>query len=141
MSNCERKIRYALALTASVASGVATAYAQDLEPAICAVEQVIACVPFEACERTLPGAVNLPVLMRIEPGEKIIVSRREDGSERRSEAHTVSSAEDRITIQGIDGGEPWGMWVDRVTGRFTLATAGPGEAFSAFGVCTARLLK
>jgi hypothetical protein len=109
-----------------------------LEPAICAVEQVVSCAPFEPCARTLPGAVNLPVLMRVQPGDKTVVSRLDDGTERRSDAHTVVATADVVTVQGVDDGEPWALWIDRA---LHAHRGRAGEAFSAFGICSAELLK
>jgi hypothetical protein len=85
--------------------------------------------------------VNLPVLMRVQPGDKTVISRLDDGTERRSDAHTVVATADAVTVQGVDDGEPWALWIDRTTGRFTLTAAGPEEAFSAFGICSTELLK
>lgn len=129
------------AAAAAILFAACPAVAQDVESAICAVEQVVSCAPFEPCERTLPGAVNLPVLMRVQPGDKTVVSRLDDGTERRSDAHTVVATADAVTVQGVDGGKPWALWIDRATGRFTLTAAGPEEAFSAFGICSTELLK
>lgn len=130
-----------IASSAAIMLSAAAAGAQDLKPAVCAVEQAIACPPFEPCERSLPGAVNLPMLMRIEPEKKMIVSRLEEGGERQSEAHTVVGSEVAVALQGVHDGKPWAMRIERATGRFTLASAGSDTAFSAFGVCSTGLLE
>jgi hypothetical protein len=111
MPLAETSVRAAAA--AAILFVACPALAQDLEPAICAVEQVVSCAPFEPCERTLPGAVNLPVLMRVQPGDKTVASRLDDGTERRSDAHTVVATADALAVQGVDDGEPWALWIDR----------------------------
>jgi hypothetical protein len=137
MCQIKESIAVAAAITLAAASGAATA----AEPAICAVEQAISCAPFEPCSRSLPGAVNLPVLMRLDPAASVVVSRLEDGTERRSEVASVTNADTTVTLQGMDEGRPWLIQIDSGTGRFSLASAHPGVTFSAFGVCSTSLLK
>lgn len=110
-------------------------------PAICAVEQTIACTPHEECQRNLPGAVNLPVLMRVDPAAGVIVSRTETGEERRSAiSATVESGED-LFLSGVDEGNPWSLRASTLTGRFTLAVLTGEDSILAYGVCSRSLLQ
>jgi hypothetical protein len=111
------------------------------ERAICAVEQAIACPPFEPCERNLPGAVNLPTLMKIDRPAGVIISRREAGDARSSKIESESGDENSHVLQGVDDGNPWSVRIDLTTGRFTLTSAQPDTGYVAFGLCSAGILE
>jgi len=131
----------ATVLSAAVALTMSGVAAQAADPAICAVEQVIACAPFDPCERSLPGAANLPALMRLDPAARVVVSRFDDGTERRSEVASLTETDEAVILQGADEGHPWLMRILKESGRFSLATAQAEATFMAFGVCSAELLK
>jgi len=120
--------------------GPGEALAAAAEKAICAVEQTIACAPFEKCERSLPSAVNLPVLLKIDRAAGVILSRTQTGVERSSKIGSESGDDAHHVMQGVEGGEPWSMRVDLKTGRFTLANVQPDAGYVAFGVCSAKIL-
>lgn len=115
--------------------------ADGMAPAICAVEQTIACTPFEECQRNLPGAVNLPVLIRLDPAVGVIVSRTEAGEERHSEIAATTESGDDLLLRGVDQGNPWSLRVSTVTGRFMLAVLTGEESVLAYGVCSRSLLQ
>jgi hypothetical protein len=134
-----RKHAYLVLSLCLAAAGAARA--DSGAPAICAVEQTIACTPFEECQRNLPGAVNLPVLMRVDPAAGVIVSRTETGEERRSEIAATTESGDDILLNGIDEGNLWSLRVSTLTGRFTLAVLQGEESILAYGVCSRSLLQ
>lgn len=111
------------------------------EKAICAVEQAIACAPYEPCERNLPGAVNLPMLLKIDRPGGVIISRRESGEERISKIGSEAGSEDTHVLQGVDQGNPWSIMVNLETGRFTFSSSQADTGYIAFGLCSARLLQ
>jgi hypothetical protein len=128
--------------SASILAGgiIAPAHAAP-EIAICAVEQAIACPPFAPCERNLPGAVNLPALLKIDRPAGVILSRREAGDERSSKIESESGDENSHVLQGVDDGNPWSIRIDLNTGRFSLSSAQPDTGYIAFGLCSANILK
>lgn len=105
---------------------------------ICAVEQVIACEPFAPCERGLPSAVNMPALIQLDIENKTVISRTTTGGDRSSAISLVEEVDDGYLITGIDEGNGWSMRISADTGRFTLASAHDGVAFTGFGVCAAQ---
>jgi hypothetical protein len=118
-----------------------SAQAAAPEAAICAVQQVITCHQYEKCERALPGAVNLPVLMKIDRSAGVIVSRGESGEERTSMIGTESGDDTVHILQGAEDGRPWSMRVTLETGAFTLTSADSDAGYVAFGLCSSTLLK
>ncbi len=126
----------------AVLTGTAAAPASAApEKAICAIEQAISCPPFESCERNLPGAVNLPSLLKIDRAAGTVFSRRDSGEERVSEIGSEGGDDTSHVLQGIDQGNPWSMRIDLETGRFTLTSAQPESGYVAFGLCSARILE
>ena len=121
--------------------GGASVWAATPQRAICAVEQVIACQPFDSCERSLPGAVNLPVFLKIDRSSGVVLSRRESGEERTSRIGSESGDDAVHVLQGVDAGNPWSIRVDLKTGRFSLTSAQLEAGFVAFGICSSKLLK
>jgi len=111
------------------------------EAAICAVQQVVTCHQYETCERALPSAVNLPVLMKIDRSAGVIVSRRESGEERVSKIGTESGDDVVHILQGAEDGKPWSIRVKLETGAFTLTSADSDVGYVAFGLCSSTLLK
>jgi hypothetical protein len=109
------------------------------ETAVCAVEQAIACPTFEPCERSLPGAVNLPALMKIDRPAGVVLSRLDTGEERASEIGSEAGDDTMHVLQGVDQGHPWSLRVALETGRFTLTIAEPETGFVAFGICSTAL--
>lgn len=110
------------------------------EKAVCAVEQAIACAPYEPCERNLPASVNLPSLLKIDRSAGVLISRREAGEERISKIGSESGNDATHVLQGVDEGTPWSMLIDLATGRFTLASARGDAGYVAFGLCSSRIL-
>ena len=92
-------------------------------------------------ERALPAAVNLPALLRIDTGEKVILSRLDDGTVRTSKIASSSSVGAALVMQGNDDGRPWAMRVNTEKGNFTLGVLREDETFTAFGVCSATILE
>lgn len=123
--------------------GIATGSAvQGAAPdqAICAVQQAIACSPTEICDRSLPAAVNLPVLLRVDLEDGVVVSRQQSGAERTSQIGVQSGDDAHHIVQGMDEGTAWSMVIDLETGQFTIASAHADVGYTAFGVCSASLL-
>ena len=136
-----RYLSVAVALLALLCLGGTSVQSAAPQKAICAVEQAIACHPFEACERSLPGAVNLPVLMKLDRSAGVILSRRESGEERSSKIGAESGDDKTHVLQGVDDGNPWNMRIELKTGHFTMTSALSGIGFVAFGLCSSKLLK
>jgi hypothetical protein len=128
-------------LAVAVAIFALSASAAAPKESICALQQAVACGSFEECERALPAAMNLPALMRLDVEAGIIESRSENGDVRTSKIASSSTEKEALILQGNDGGHPWAIRVNTKNGRFTLTVLREDEAFTGFGVCSAKILK
>lgn len=108
--------------------------------AVCAIEQAVVCGALQPCERSLPGGVNLPVLLKIDHAKKTVVSRSDDGSTRNSPFQTVVDVEGGYAIQGTDGDMPWTARVNTTTGRLMIMSLHPDDGYLLFGMCSASIL-
>ncbi len=125
---------------AALGLSAASVRADVPETAICGVEQAVACPAYDQCERTLPGAVNLPSLMKIDRAEGVIVSRREGGETRTSKIASETEGDGVHILQGAEDGRPWSIRIDLKTGRFSLVSAQDDLGFVAFGDCSSELM-
>jgi hypothetical protein len=126
--------------TVAVALGALTATAATPDEAVCALQQAVACASVTPCERMLPAAVNLPVLLRFELGAGVIESRTQSGETRTSKIAKSATHEDALVLQGEDNGHPWAMRISTENGQFTLTVLRPDEGFVGFGVCSSKIL-
>jgi hypothetical protein len=117
-----------------------SASAQTPDKALCAVQQAVSCGAYDACERSLPAAVNLPALMRIDVEAAVVESRQENGTIRSSKIATTSIEGDARVLYGVDGGHPWTMRINLENGAFTLTVLREEQGFIGFGVCSAKIL-
>jgi hypothetical protein len=130
-----------LAVVMGVSMFSLSAKAEAPNEGICAVQQAVACGAFEACERALPAAVNLPALVRFNVKTATIESKRETGGIRTSKIGSSSTEGDSLVLQGVDEGRPWALRVSTKTGQFTLSVLGDDEGYIGFGVCSAKILE
>jgi len=129
----------ALATAATLCSVPAAGEAPNA--ALCTIQQAVACGAFEACERMLPEAMNLPALMRFDVDAGTIESRHESGAIRTSKIASSSTDGEALSLEGIDDGHPWAIRVNTKSGEFTLTVLRAREGFLGFGVCSTRILE
>ena len=109
--------------------------------AICAIEQVIACSPFSECDRNLPGAFNIPVLIKLDTASSRLTSMGIDGQELTSEIYSVVETETAIVLSGVDADHPWAASIVKDTGRMAATVIQPDDTFIVFGECSWGLAK
>ena len=131
--------RVAAAVVASTTIAF-TARAETPEQAVCAVQQAVVCSPYEPCERTLPGALNLPALMMVNHAKGVIETKRESGEIRESKIASSSTHPNAVVLQGNDKGAPWGLRIDTEQGRFVFSGIKEDQTFAGFGVCSYKIL-
>ena len=86
--------------------GAQGAFATEIDTSgsiICAAIEVVACTATEGCASDTPDKFNLPVLLKIDAGNKSVESVRVGGAMRASPISTVADADGISVLQGIDG--------------------------------------
>jgi hypothetical protein len=118
-----------------------TAYGFDTtKPLLCAIIEVQECIDGAGCTEVLPEEVNVPTFLRIDIKRKEIIIT--DGRPVAKIAH-MGEVEDRIVLQGIEGGLPdkadgagWMISINKETGRMVFAAVGEQLGLTMFGACT-----
>ena len=108
---------------------------------ICAAAEAIACAQDEQCIRGSAESVNLPLLLRVNLKEKVIMSLREGGEQRSSKIFEVIEGEETVVLFGVDKGSAWNIVIDRSDGRMTLTNATYDAGYIVHGACSAKILK
>jgi hypothetical protein len=109
--------------------------AQGATP-ICAIEQSIACSPFAECERNLPGAFNIPALIKVDIDGSRITSFSGDGQQLTSEIASADETETAVILNGADNGHPWSAIIAKDTGRLSATVIMSDDTFIIFGECS-----
>jgi len=142
MGPVQRSVIYSTLACAVFAAGAPVMAAE--EPMICAVTETNACSKGEQCARTGASDVNLPMLMKISPGAKEILSLAEDGTRRVSKIkHSAADVDNRFVVyQGVEQGGAWSVVVDTKSGAMTVSiAAGDTDAYVLYGACSRSILK
>ena len=104
--------------------------------AICAIEQAIACSPFIECDRNLPGAFNIPVLIKLDRAGSRMTSVAMGGQELMSEISSIVDTESEVVLSGVDNGHPWAARIAKDTGRMSATVIQSDDTFILFGECS-----
>jgi hypothetical protein len=104
------------------------------------VQQAIACPPHEDCQRCLPGAMNLPALMKTNRAAGMVISRLESGDQRSSSIGSETAEDALLMLVGVDANHPRSMRISLVDRRFTLVTAQDAAGYMAFRVSSSAML-
>lgn len=127
----------------TIAAGHAGAI-DGTEPVMCALGEIMECVPAEACQRVSADSIGAPRFLRINFADGQITKARPGGEgvttsiERREVVDgklILQGAEDGI--EGVRDGIGWTLSIDETSGNMVLTGAGDDVAFVIFGACTA----
>ena len=133
------KLKSILGAVLLSASTLTAATALDgSEPLLCAVTHTVNCDSAGNCIEGPADAVNLPVFIGIDAQNKTAQSTRVGGEQRTSEILSVHKEGGALVLLGVEQGAGWSVAIDGSTGKMTLAVAGEGIGFLAFGACTPR---
>ena len=126
-----------LAVLAAVASGTSEAAEMDgSSPIICAIVAATECDRFGVCDPVDPAAVGLPPFLRVAAGGKFLEAT--DGSGRKSaiQSFTVAKEQQRLLLQGGEGGRLWSASIGQRGGELTAAIVDHDGGFVLSGSCT-----
>lgn len=126
-----------LALLGCIAPIMASADEFDgSRPLICATIDTVECGANSACLYGPAESINFPQFFRINFLEKTISGTRVDGTEAATNIKSLTSLEDDLILQGIEGGRGWTMAITQSTGKLVVAASADQAGFVVFGACT-----
>ena len=126
---------------------VSTAHAAGVdgsEPAICALGEILECVPNQTCERVSAESIGAPHFLRINFADGQITRTRPEGEQITSPIERSEEVDGKLILQGAEDGIEgvrdgigWSLSIDQTSGSMVLTGSGDQVAFVIFGACTA----
>lgn len=119
--------------------GTGSVAADDLTGArhlLCSVLETHVCVEADSCAQVLPEELNIPLFIRIDTQSGKLSTTPASGENRETAADSVSRANGQLTLQGVEDGRAFSLFIQESTGLATFASAAAGRSFTVFGACT-----
>jgi hypothetical protein len=119
--------------------GTGNVAADDLTGArhmLCSVLETHVCVEADSCAQVLPEELNIPLFIRIDAQSGTLSTTPASGENRETAADSVSRADGQLTLQGVENGRAFSLFIQESTGLATFASAAAGRSFTVFGACT-----
>ncbi len=116
---------------------VAAATYDGSRPFLCAPVSVLSCEAGN-CEKETTDSVNLPRFLDFDIAKMSVTGTRRDGEPLATKIQSIQHIEDNLALQGVEGHVVWSVVVTESSGDMTLAAAGDGTGYVAFGACTLR---
>ena len=115
-------------------------------PLLCALNEVVECVPGTDCRRILPEEAGAPDFLLVDVKAKSVQGL--GGAARTSAIQAVSEIDEKLILQGAEDGVEgvrdglgWSAAIAQDSGRFVLSASGERVAFVVFGACAALVNK
>jgi len=139
MRNKIRSILPALGLAAMLLPAGASAAGLDGKASlVCAAVDVIACANNPGCREGSANSFDLPQFMFVDFEKQQIHATDETGLNVVSPIKNSEITEQQIILQGTENHRGWSATIDKVNGKMTVVSSGPGVSFMVFGACTNR---
>ena len=110
---------------------------------LCAVMDIIECVPGGKCQEATAEEVGIPNFLRINFNEKKLSATFADGSQKISPIVNLEKIDGKVILQGAEDGIEgvrdglgWSLAIDENNGKMVLTASGDAVAFVMFGACT-----
>lgn len=127
----------AIALAAALAAGsLAADPLGDAHNILCTVLDTHVCVEAAGCADVLAEELNVPRFIQVDTRAKKLSTTRASGENRETTAASVQRDAGQITLQGVESGRAFSLFISESTGLATFAAAAEGRSVSVFGVCT-----
>ncbi len=133
---------FGVAAVLGMASG-AHAGIDGSEPVICAVVDIMECVPEADCQRISAKEAGIPGFLRIDFAKQQITRTRPNGEKISSRVERSETIDGRLILQGAEDGIEderdgigWSLSIDEVSEDMVLTGSGKDVAFVIFGGCT-----
>lgn len=105
-------------------------------PMLRAVTDTVNCDSKGECVEGSARAVNLPVFLKVDVGNKSVQSVREGGEQRTSQILSVHEDAGTLVLLGVEDSGGWSAAIGGTSGKLTLTAAEEGMGFIIFGACT-----
>jgi hypothetical protein len=110
---------------------------------ICAVVDVLECLPAAGCEETTAKEINLPQFFKINIKKKHIKGIRAGGTEAETPISSLQHLDGKLILQGAQDGQKdvrdgvgWTLAIMENTGEMVMTASGDMVGFVVFGACT-----
>jgi hypothetical protein len=110
---------------------------------LCAVMDIIECIPGGKCQEVTAEEVGIPNFLRIDINEKKLSATFADGSKKRSTINNLEKIDGKVILQGAEDGIEgvrdglgWSLSIAEENGKMVLTASGDAVAFVMFGACT-----
>jgi hypothetical protein len=125
-----------IALGAVAPGAVRSAELDGSAPILCVVVMATECDRFGVCEPVDPAIAGIPPFVRVAVGRKALEAT--DGSGRKTEiqSFTLAKEQERLLLQGNEGGRLWSLAIGQRGGEMTAAIVDHDGGFLVSGTCT-----
>ena len=110
---------------------------------LCAVMDIIECVPGGKCQEATAEEVGIPNFLRIDFKKQKLSATFADGSKKISPIVNSEKIDGKFILQGAEDGIEgvrdglgWSLSIDEDNGKMVLTASGDAVAFVMFGACT-----
>ena len=131
-------MRYMTILTLSLSLVIAATQAVATEGSdklLCATNVTYDCGDGGDCVQGAAESIGVPAFFQVDFAGEQIIARHDDGREQKSNIDSLSVAEDRVALQGVENGLAWSMLIMRDRGDMVVAGAGDGVGYVIHGSC------
>lgn len=131
----------AVLILALVATG---ALADDLRGAdrfLCSTQRATICLPEGECLVLAPADADIPQFIEVDAKARRLATTAASGVNRQTPASSVSRSDERIVMQGYEGGRAFSLLIQEPTGEATFAAVADDRSVIVFAACTPLPLK
>jgi hypothetical protein len=108
----------------------------DARNILCTVLDTHVCIETAGCADVLAEELNVPRFIRIDTKERTLATTEASGENRETVVDSVQRNAGQITLQGVESGRAFSLFISESTGLSTFAAAAEGRSVSVFGICT-----
>lgn len=108
----------------------------DARDVLCTVLDVHVCVEAAGCADVLAEELNVPRFIQVDTQDKKLSTTEASGEQRETVVDSVQRDAGQITLQGVESGRAFSLFISESSGLATFASAAEGRSVSAFGICT-----
>ena len=110
---------------------------------LCAVMDLVQCIPGAKCQEVTAEKVGIPNFLRIDFKNIKLSATFGDESKKQSEINNLEKIDGKVILQGAEDGIEgvrdglgWSLAIDEENGKMALTASGDAVAFVMFGACT-----